>query len=186
MILLENNLGDVAKAISKARAYKDHLMKFITLQIPASIAAIALVLSQVFLYDTIFVTAVFIFLINLIYFPLGIVCMTRENSTKRQDAMAERWRSIRYPGSKTITGYMKTEYMKFTLLVLTIYQIGVLAALYFEADRLFTLVDQDPLEWANSDKLFIDKAWMEKHAEHVADAELFDLTDKGKMFLVIF
>jgi len=45
MILLENNLGDVAKAISKARAYKDHLMKFITLQIPASIAAIALVLS---------------------------------------------------------------------------------------------------------------------------------------------
>ena len=100
--------------------------------------------------------------------------------------MAERWRSIRYPGSKTITGYMKTEYMKFTLLVLTIYQIGVLAALYFEADRLFTLVDQDPLEWANSDKLFIDKAWMEKHDEHAADAELFDLTDKGKMFLVIF
>jgi len=83
MILLNNNLDDIASAICKARAYKDHLMKFITLQIPASIAAIILVLSQVFLYDTILVSAVFIFLINLIYFPLGIVCITRENLTKR-------------------------------------------------------------------------------------------------------
>ena len=155
MILLADSLDDVVMAITKGRSYKDHLMKFITLQIPCSIAAIALVLSQVFLYDTILVTACFVFLINLIYFPIGIVCITRENPAQRWDAMVGRWRSIRYPGSKTMTGYMKSEFLKFSLFVLIIYQLGALATLYFQAENLFTLVHQE-LDWDKEDSLYID------------------------------
>ena len=44
MILTADCLEDVVMAVSKGRSYKDHLMKFMTLQIPASIAAIVMVL----------------------------------------------------------------------------------------------------------------------------------------------
>ena len=38
------------------------------------------------------------------------------------------------------------------------------------------------------DTLFVDQDWLDHHSghTHASDYELFDLTDKGKMFLVIF
>ena len=45
MVLMTDSLEDVITAVSKARQYKDHLLKFVLLQIPASITAIAMVLS---------------------------------------------------------------------------------------------------------------------------------------------
>ena len=65
MILTNDSLSDVILAVTKGRMYKDHLMKFVLMQIPCSITAIGMALTQVFLYDTILVTGVFIFLINL-------------------------------------------------------------------------------------------------------------------------
>lgn len=115
MILLADSLDDVVMAVTKGRSFKDHLMKFMALQIPASVAAIALVLGQVFLYDTILVTASFVFLINLIYFPIGIVCICRENPAVRWNDMVARWRSNRYPGAKTMSTYMRAENIKFSL-----------------------------------------------------------------------
>lgn len=55
-------------------------MKFCLMQLPACFAAIAMVMTQVFLYDTILVTGCFIFMVNLVYFPMGIACIVRENA----------------------------------------------------------------------------------------------------------
>ncbi len=100
-----------------------------------------MVLSQVFLYDTIMVTASYVFLINLMYFPLGVVCLVREDTSGRYYDMIDRWRSMRYPGTKTVSGYMKSEYLKYSLLVNTVFQIGALASLYYSANNICTLVD---------------------------------------------
>lgn len=184
---MQDSLEDVVMAVTKGRSYKDHLLKFILMQIPCSITAIAMVLTQVFFYDTILVTGAFIFLINLIYFPIGIACIVRENSAGRYPDMIGRWRSMRYPGTKTITGYMRAEYIKFAIFIVTVFQIGAMYALYYHADKLFTLVHTD-LDWNNDDPLFVDKDWFNDPA-HKATAngyEINDLTDKGKMFLIIF
>ena len=45
MILMQDSLEDVVMAVTKGRQLKDHLMKFILMQLPASFSAIALVLS---------------------------------------------------------------------------------------------------------------------------------------------
>ena len=185
MILMRDSLWDVVMAVTKGRSYRDHLQKFMAMQIPASVSAVVLVLTQVFLYDTIMVTACFIFLINLIYFPIGIHCIMRENPARRWGEMVHRWRSVRYPGTMTMSGYMKRENLKYSLFVLVLFQIGALATLYFQADHLFTLVHQE-LEWDNADPIFVDKAWLEEHAALAPDYDLNDLTDKGKMFLIIF
>lgn len=121
-----------------------------------------MVLCQVFMYDTILVTGTFIFLINLIYFPLGIQCILRENAETRFADMIERWRSVRYPGTKTITGYMRQEYLKFSVIIVAAFQIGIMGALYYHADKLFTLVHED-LDWAKEDPLFVTKGWLEEH-----------------------
>ena len=155
MVLLNDSLEDVVMAVTKGRSYKDHLMKFLALQLPCSITAIGMVLSQAFLYDTILVTAAFVFLINLIYFPLGVVCITRENAARRWEDMQARWKSAHYPGTRPLTGYMRAEYIKYSIVVLAAYQVGALATLYWEADQLFTLVHED-LDWSNSDPLYVD------------------------------
>jgi len=121
MILLTDSLQDVVMAVVKGRAYKDNLMKFLILQIPASLCGIVMVLSQVFLYQTIMVTASYVFLINLIYFPIGIVCLVREDSGSRYYDMIDRWRSSHYPGTKTTGSYMKAESLKFSLFINTIF-----------------------------------------------------------------
>lgn len=187
MILTNDSLTDVILAVTKGRMYKDHLMKFVLMQIPCSITAIGMALTQVFLYDTILVTGAFIFLINLMYFPIGIACIVRENALSRYEDMVERWRSIRYPGTKTITGYMKAEYLKFSIFITTLYQVGSMYALYYHSDKLFTLVHQD-MEWDGNDPLYVDQAWFDDPSHNAVenDYEIGDLTDKGKMFLIIF
>ncbi len=45
MVLMRDDLRDVALAVTHGRAYKDHLLKFMLLQLPASISAIAMVLT---------------------------------------------------------------------------------------------------------------------------------------------
>lgn len=162
-------------------------MKFVLMQIPSSIAAIGMVLCQVFWYDTIMVTGVFVFLINLMYFPLGIACIVRENAESRYADMIERWRSIRYPGTKTITGYMKSEYLKFSIFINTSYMLGAMYGLYYHADKLFTLVHTD-LDWDKDDPIYVSKQWFEDPSHNAVENgyELNDLTDKGKMFLIIF
>lgn len=187
MVLLNDELRQVVMAVTKGRQYKDHLMKFVLMQIPTSVAAIGMCLCQVFWYKTILVTGCFIFLINLIYFPIGIACIVREDAESRYVDMIERWRSIRYPGTKTITGYMKSEYLKFSIFVNTIYMIGAMYGLYYHANKLFTLVHTD-LDWESDDPLYVDKEWFEDPEHNAAENgyEVNDLTDKGKMFLIIF
>ena len=187
MILMQDSLQDVVMAVTKGRQYKDHLLKFVLMQIPCSITAVGMVLTQVFLYKTILVTGAFIFLINLIYFPIGIACIVRENAESRYADMIERWRSVRYPGTKTITGYMKGEYLKFSIFIITLYMVGSMYALYYHAEKLFTLVHQDLL-WDTADPLYVDEAWLNDPAHNAIELgyELNDLTDKGKMFLIIF
>lgn len=143
MILMQDSLEDVVMAVTKGRQLKDHLMKFILLQLPASFSAIALVLTQAFMWDTILVTACFIFLINLVYFPLGIACIVRENAQSRYHDMIERWRADYYPGTKTITAYMRGEYLKLSVFMVTLYQCGCMFGLYYYAHKLLTLVHQD-------------------------------------------
>ena len=60
-------------------------------------------------------------------------------------------------------------------------------ALYYHADKLFTLVHQD-LDWDNNDPIYVDVAWFNDPAHNAEELgyELNDLTDKGKMFLIIF
>ena len=100
-------------------------------------------------------TACFIFLVNLIYFPIAIACLVRENSLSNQPAMMERWRSVNFPGAKTVSSYMKSEYLKFSIVMVTIYQITVLAGLYFERNRLFGLIHQE-INFDVKDALFVD------------------------------
>ena len=187
MILLTDSLADVVMAVTKGRQYKDHLLKFVLMQIPCSVTAIGFVLTPVFLYKTTLVTGAFIFLINLIYFPIGIACIVRENAESRYTDMIGRWRSVRYPGTKTITGYMRAEYLKFSIFIVTLFQVGAMYGLYYHADKLMTLVHQD-LDWDPNDPLYVDEAWFNDPAHNAADHgyEINDLTDKGKMFLILF
>ena len=81
-IMLGNSLDDVIMAVTVSRSFKAHLLKFILLQLPASVTAIAMVLTQVFLYDAILVNVVFIFLVNLVYFPIAVGALIRERPNK--------------------------------------------------------------------------------------------------------
>ena len=141
MVLLRDRIRDVVNAVAMGRAYKDHLAKFLLLQLPSSLTAITLVFSEAFIYGSIIATVCFIFLTNLLYYPIAIVCMTRENQKKRFNDMVDRWRANKYPGTRTITQYMRAEYLKASIFFVTIYQIGALGGLYYYCDYLFTLVD---------------------------------------------
>ena len=163
MVLENDSIQDVVYAVTKGRSYKDHLLKFCLMQIPACLAAIAMVLTQVFLYDTILVTGCFIFMVNLVYFPMGIACIVRENAQSRWSDMIGRWRSSRFPGTKGVSGYMKGEYFKTSLLINTLYQLGALGGLYYYAGYLFTLVHVN-LDWEKDDPLFINEEWLTTHA----------------------
>jgi len=62
---------------------------------------------------------------------------------------------MRYPGTKTITGYMKAEYVKFAILIVTAFQLGSIYALCYHADKLFTLVHVN-LSFGGEDPLYVD------------------------------
>jgi hypothetical protein len=67
-------------------------------------------------------------------------CILRENAETRFADMISRWRSVRFPGTKTITGYMRSEYVKTSVLLVAAFQIGIMGSLYFYAENLFSLV----------------------------------------------
>ena len=77
------------------------------MQLPASISAVAMVLSQVFFYDTILVNVIFIFIVNLVYFPLIIAALVRETPYLSNAELAQRWAAESFPGTKTTQTYMK-------------------------------------------------------------------------------
>ena len=60
-----------------------------------------------------------------------------------------------------------------------------MAGLYYKAEYLFTLVHTD-LNWDSHDPLFVDMDWLIEHEALAPDYKLYDLTDKGKMFLILF
>ena len=60
-----------------------------------------------------------------------------------------------------------------------------MAGLYYKAEYLFTLVHAN-LEWDSQDPLFVDMEWLVEHEALAPDYKLYDLTDKGKMFLILF
>ena len=186
MVLKSDNIADVVNAVVRGRAFKDRLMQFLLLQLPSSLTQIAMVFLQVFLYDQILVTASFVFLTNLVYFPIAIVCLVREDPGVRRYEMIERWRSARYPGTKSITSYMRGELLKFSIFVVTLFQTGAIAGLYYYADSLFSLVHVN-LTWQEheSEPLFVDQDWLNAHPD-ATGAEIFDLTTKGQMFLIMF
>lgn len=187
IILEDDDLIQVAETMCHGREYKDHLMKFVMLQIPTSVSALALVLTQMFLYKEILVQALFVYLINLIYLPIGLMCIVREHSPERLQDMCTRWRANEAAiGTKTLTRYMRDEYITSSIAVVTFWQLAAMAGLYLKADYLFTLVHFD-LQWGEKDPLFVDDKWLQEHeTEAAADYQLNDLTDKGKMFLIIF
>lgn len=117
MVLMGDSMGDAVNAIAVGRAYKDHLLKLMLLQIPCSITAIAMVLGQVFYYETIFITGMYVFLINLCYFPMAIACLCRESTIDRKDDMIQRWAADTFPGTKSMTEYMQGERIRFSILV---------------------------------------------------------------------
>ena len=101
-------------------------------------------LTQVFLYHTILVQALFVYLINLVYLPLGLMCIVREHSPSRLEDMITRWRAHEATvGTKSITNYMRDENVKSSIAVVTLWQLAAMAGLYIKADYLFSLVHMD-------------------------------------------
>ena len=122
LLLMKDDICDVVNAIVRGRAYKDRFMQFLMLQIPCSLAAIAMVFSQVFLYKEILVTTSYIFLINLVYFPIVIAALVREDPGVRRYEMIERWRNSSEPyGTKKIADYMQGEMLKFSVFSVAVY-----------------------------------------------------------------
>lgn len=155
MVLLNDDISDVVNAIVRGRSFKDRFMQFLMLQIPMSLTAVAMVFAQVFLYDEILVTTSYIFLTNLVYFPIAVACYVREDPGSRRYEMIERWRSTSYPGTKSITSYMRGEMLKLSIFFVALFQICALVGLYYYADSLFSLIHTD-LEWSKDDALFVD------------------------------
>ena len=79
IVLTKDSLQGVIETVGLARAFKDHLMKFILLQLPTSVSAVALVVGQILFYQTTLFFGLFIFLINLTYYPVSLACMLRES-----------------------------------------------------------------------------------------------------------
>ena len=124
IVTISGSIATVALTVITGREYKDHLMKFIMLQLPGSFAAISMVLVQGILYKTVQVTAHFIFFINLIYLPVAMIFLIGERSN-RYNAMMKRWRS-EHGGIRTMTDYIKNESLKSSVFMVTVYQIVAL------------------------------------------------------------
>jgi len=80
-----------------------------------------MVLVQVFLYDKIIVTTSYVFLTNLVYFPIAIAVLVREDPGSRRYEMIERWASAKFPGTKSITGYMRAELLKLSIFAIALF-----------------------------------------------------------------
>ncbi len=111
--------------------------------------------------------------------------MVKESNEGRHDKMLGRWRSIRYPGTKTITGYMRAESLKLSMFIVTLYQIAAMGGLYYYADYFFSLIHSD-LDWHSDDGLFVDEAFLVRHSLDATQHKLNSLTDKGLIFVIIF
>ena len=120
-LLKNDDIADVVNSIVRGRAYKDRLMQFLMLQLPASMTAIAMVFIQLLEYDEILLTTSYIFLINLCYAPIFIACLVREDPGTRRYEMIERWKASRSPGTKSVTAYMRAELLKFSIFSVTIF-----------------------------------------------------------------
>ena len=108
------------------------------------------------LYDEIFVTTSYIFLVNLVYFPILISALVREDPGTRRYEMIERWRETSEPsGTKSISKYMRAEMLKFTIFCVCVYQILTVVGLYFYAETLFSMV-HSRLDWQRGEALFVD------------------------------
>jgi len=96
---------------------------------------------QAFLYKEVLVATSFIFLINLVYFPIAIAAIVREDPGSRRYEMIERWRSsTAVIGTKNMVSYISDEMLKFSILFVTLYQIAAIVGLYYYAVPLFSLV----------------------------------------------
>ena len=152
---LENDeISDVVNAVVRGRAFKDRLMQFLLLQISASISSVAMVFIQVFMFREMIVTGSYIFLVNLVYFPITIACLVREDPGSRRYEMIERWKSVKYPGTKSVTSYMRSELLKLSILIVIVYQICALIGLYKYAAKLFTLINIE-VAWEKDESLFV-------------------------------
>jgi len=65
-------------------------------------------------------------------------------------------------------------------------QLGILGSLEYWANKIFELTHTEQFEFDMKDPLYIDQDWLDSHQSVADKYELYDLTDKGKMFLVIF
>ena len=120
-VLRNDSISDVVNAIVRGRAFKDRLMQFLMLQIPTSLTAIAMIFIQLCEYEKILVTTSYIFLISLCYSPIFIACLVREDPGSRRYEMIERWRASKYPGTKSVTAYMRAELLKFSIFSVTLF-----------------------------------------------------------------
>lgn len=184
MVLLNDKMGDIVNAVCVGRAHKDHLLKLLLLQIPCCVSAIVMVLSQVVFYHEILVTGAYIFIINLLYFPMGLACIMRESMIDRKEDMAERWAAPNFPGTKSMTQYMGGERLRFSILVNIVYQLGAMSVIYYEAPELFGLLHEH-IELHKNDPLLVDQAYIDAHPEF-GGLKVDDLTDKGQIFLLMF
>ena len=80
---------------------------------------------------------VYAFLINLVYFPIAVACMARENSASRYPDMIQRWRSDDFPGTKSLTRYMRDECIRLSVFAVTLWQIASMGGLYYYAEYFF-------------------------------------------------
>ena len=81
---------------------------------------------------------------------------------------------------------MKDQVFKFTLFMAMIGQLGIFAGLVVYANKIFEMTHTEVFDFDVADPLYIDQEWLEAHPIVAENYELYDLTDKGKMFLVIF
>ena len=99
--------------------------------------------------------------------------------------MIVRWKPRRYPGTKNVSAYMRSERLRFSILASTVYQIGALALLYFNAGKIFTLAHED-LDWEKDDPFFVTQKWLDDHPNALSDYSKDDMTDKGMVFMTLF
>ena len=127
-------------------------------------------------------SASYVLLTNIVYFPIIIACLVREDPEKpaflqtclsflpkqvtclwfedadqRRQEMMQRWRADGYPGTKSITTYMRDELFKSSIFAVSLYQIAVIAGLYYYAEGLFD-IKHKKLTWDDhkGESLFID------------------------------
>ena len=125
-----------------------------------------MVFIQVFLFKEMIVTTSYIFLVNLIYFPVAIACLVREDPGSRRYEMIERWRDLSKPnGSKSIAKYMQGEMLNLNIILVSVYQIMTIVGLFFYTDTVFYVVNTNIPDWHLHEPLFVNQAWLNSHPE---------------------